>query len=157
VIGADGRVVLERKLEKATRSIAGRRASSSAGPSRTCASPGVRIVAGADGTVTSEPFAVAKIWRGLLSDVLYYLKAQRSSGRSTAPTTRSFFNETREPINVHLVRRHKRHEQVPEPPQLHELHEPPADSARNINLARNNRTPAQRREPEAAWFRVVFL
>jgi hypothetical protein len=105
VIGADGRVVLERRLEKPTAVDRWTQGFFFRGTFSDLRQPGVyRIVAkGPDGRVTSERFAVAPrlLAEASISDVLYYLKSQRSSGEFDRADRRvAFFGETREPVDV---------------------------------------------------------
>lgn len=106
VVGADGRVVLEGKLEKATAVFRWTQGFFYRGTFSDLRQPGVyRIVAkGPEGGVTSEPFTVAPklLAEVSISDVLYYLKSQRSSGIFDRADRRiPFFGETREPVDVH--------------------------------------------------------
>jgi hypothetical protein len=106
VVAADGRVVLERTLEKATAVDRWTQGFFFRGTFSDLREPGVyRIVAkGPEGRVTSEPFAVAPklLAEASISDVLYYLKSQRSSGVFDKADRRiPFFGEPREPVDVH--------------------------------------------------------
>lgn len=106
VIGADGLVVLERPLEKATAVDRWKQGFFFRGTFSDLREPGLyRIVAkGPEGKVTSEPFAVAPklLAEASISDLLSYLKSQRSSGVfDQADRHIPFFGESRAPVDVH--------------------------------------------------------
>ena len=106
VVDADDRVVFEGKLAKATAVDRWSRGVFSVGTFSDLQQPGTyRVVAtGRGGRVTSQPFTIGSrlLPEASISDVLFYLKGQRSSGLFDK-TDRGvpFYGEKRKPVDVH--------------------------------------------------------
>jgi hypothetical protein len=106
VIDASDRVVHEGRLAKATAVDRWGRGVFSVGTFSALEQPGTYriVVNGPGGRVTSQPFTVAAdlLPEASISDVLFYLKSQRSSGAFDKTDRRiPFYGEKRKPVDVH--------------------------------------------------------
>jgi hypothetical protein len=106
VIAADDRVVFEGKLAGPTAVDRWSRGVFAVGTFSDLEQPGTYRIAvtGSGGRITSPPFTIAPnlLPEASISDVLFYLKGQRSSGKFDK-TDRSipFYGEKRKPVDVH--------------------------------------------------------